>query len=190
MTWLGLDDLLDAADELQAEPGSLSHKSASLFIKALNHLRGFPHPQTQTMVEALWEIVYHNLVFVSLVPRGEELQLILEALDCGFRQAALTVPEDWIEMFIDDPIFQLGATLYAGSQAVDFYNGLLEPADESADRGAAHEAELIKLSLYEYPGYELDEYQKTLLEWYPEGLNSPRAKKLMYPLAQVQAIEA
>ena len=190
-SWLGLDELLDAAEDLQQGPGSAAHKSASLFIKVLNHLRGFPHPGTQTMAEALWEIIYHNLVFVSLTDPGEEIQLVIHTLECDFQQAMIKVPQDWLEVFLDDPVFQLGGALFAGSQAVDFYNGVFATdPDGSHELASAHEAELIKLALYEFPTYQLDDYQKQLLDLYPEGLNTPRAKELLYPLAPVQAIEA
>ena len=190
-SWLGLDELLDAADELLAEQGSRAHKSASLFIKVLNHMRGFPHPGTQAMAESLWEIIYHNLVFVSLAEPGEEMQLITQTIEADFQQALIKVPQDWLEAFLDDPIFQLGGALYAGSQAVDFYNGILSTdPDLSGDLAAAHEAEVIKLALYEFPTYQLDDYQRQLLDLYPEGLNSPRAQELLYALAPVQAIEA
>jgi hypothetical protein len=186
-----LDELLDAADDLQTGQGSRAHKSASMFIKVLNHMRGFPHPSTQAMAESLWEIIYHNLVFVSLAEAGEEMALVIHTLECNFQQAMIRVPQDWIDAFLDDPIFQLGGALYAGSQAVDFYNGIFTAdPDVSGELAAAHEAEVIKLALYEFPTYEIDDYQRQLLQLYPEGLNSPRAKELIYPLAPVQAIEA
>ncbi len=154
-------------------------------------MRGLPHPSTQAMAESLWEIVYHNLVFVSLAEAGEEMQLAIQTLECNFQQALLKVPVDWFETFIDDPIYQLGGALFAGSQAVDFYNGLLATdPDSSNELALAHEAELIKLAIYEFPTYQLDDYQTQLLETFPEGLNTPRAKELLYPLAAVYAIEA
>lgn len=183
---------MDAAEELLAGQGSHAHKSTSLFIKVLNHMRGFPHPSTQAMAESLWEIIYHNLVFVSLGDIGGEIQLVTQTIaDSDFQQAMIKVPQDWLEAFLDDPLFQLGGALYAGSQAVDHYNGVLATDPEtSTELAAAHEAEIIRLAMYEYPTYQLDEYQQQLIELYPEGLNSPRAKELLYPLAPVYAIEA
>lgn len=187
--WLGLDDLMDQADELGACPGSPAFKSTSLYIKVLSQLRNFPHPDTQTMADALWEIVYHNLVFVSLAEPHQPLRVHVSVIEDVFQQAVIQVPEDWLLMFQDDPIYQLGGVLYTGSQAVDFYNGRLD-LHTSAALAQAHEAELLRLTTRAFPAYELDQYQRQLMERFPKGLNSPRAKKLLYPLAPVAAIEA
>jgi hypothetical protein len=190
-SWLGLDDLMDQADELQVRPGSQAHKSASLYIKVLSQLRDFPHVETQAMADSLWEIVYHNLVFVSLAEPGEAMRMLVSDVEGTFQQAVIRVPEDWLELFLDDPIYQLGGVLYTGSQAVDFYNGRLggDP-NKSSDLAQAHEAEILRLASQEFPSYQLDSYQRKLLEKFPQGLNSPRAKELIYPLAPVESIEA
>lgn len=190
-SWLGLDDLMDQADELHLRPGSLAYKSAALYIKALGQLRNFPHPGTQTMTDSLFEIVYHNIVFVALAESATVLQLHLNTVAETFQQAVLRVPVHWIELFQEDPIFHLGGVLYTGSQAVDFYNGRLttDPV-RSCFLAQAHEAELLKLATREFPEYDLDVYQEYLLERFPQGLATPRAKELLYPLAPVEAIEA
>jgi len=103
----------------------------------------------------------------------------------------IRVPVNWLELFQDDPIYQLGGALYTGSQAVDFYNGrLTTDPNNSCALAQAHEAELLRLATREFPSYQLDSYQMQLLEKFPQGLNSPRAKELLYPLAPVEAIEA
>jgi hypothetical protein len=182
---------MDQADELQVCPGTPAYKSTALYIKVLSQLRNFPHPWTQTMADALCEIVYHNLVFVSLAEPAADMQVHVNTVEGTFEQAVIRVPVDWLDMFLEDPIYELGGVLYTGSQAVDFYNGrlTLDP-NTSAALAQAHEAEMLRLAIQEFPAYHLDEYQKQLLEKFPEGLNSPRAKELLYPLAPVEVIEA
>lgn len=182
---------MDQADELQLRPGTPAYKSTAMYIKVLSQLRNFPHPGTQNMADALCEIVYHNLVFVSLAEPAADMQVHVNTVEGTFEQAVIRVPVDWLEMFLEDPIYELGGALYTGSQAVDFYNGRLtvDPIT-STSLAQAHEAEMLRLATKEFPAYQLDAYQRQLLEKFPEGLNSPRAKELLYPLAPVEAIEA
>jgi hypothetical protein len=196
--WLGLDELMDAADELQVEKGSSAHKSASLYIKVLAAIRDFPHPLSQLMGDALWDIVYHNLVFLQLGRPGDPMRVdistVAQTVGGRFQQAVIQIPLDWLETFVDDPIYQVGGVLYTGSQAVDFYNGRLSDdplaASSSTALAKAHEAELLRLAAHEFPTYRLDSYQQQLMRQFPEGLDSPGARRLFYPLAPVEAVEA
>lgn len=190
--WLALDDLMDQADELVLRPGSPAYKATALYIRVLGQLRNFPHPATQAMADALCEIVYHNLVFVSLADPSADMRVYVSTVEgTAFQQAIIQVPSDWLEMFLEDPIYQLGGVLYTGSQAVDYYNGRLTAVPStSTSLAQAHEAEMLRLALQEFPAYQLDSYQETLLEKFPDGLNSPKAKELLYPLAPVEVIEA
>jgi len=190
-SWLGLDELLEQADALELRTGTAGYKATALYIKVLNQLKSFPHQGTQTMAESLAEIVTHNLVFVSLSETAVALELQVTTIEGSFQQAILWLPVHWLEIFQEDPIYQLGGVLYTGSQAVDFYNGRLtqDPA-KSASLAQAHEAELLWLVAREFPGYQFDLYQSYLRHKFSKGLNTPKAKELLYPLAPVEAIEA
>jgi hypothetical protein len=181
---------MDEADELKVSPGSPAYKSAHLYIKVLVQARTLPHPDTQRMIDHLCEIIYHNLVFIS-VTEGSDILVNVQDVEGCFQQAMIQIPVDWLETFLEDPIYQVGGVLYTGSQAVDFYNGRFAlDHNNSTALAQAHESELLKLVDQEFPEYQLDSYQKHLLEKFPDGLDSPRARELLYPLAPVEAIEA
>ena len=189
--WRGLDELLDQVDTLTVRSTTQGNKAATLYIRALSQLRAFPHPATEAMIESLCEIVYHNLVFVSLTRPSATLQIRVTSVEGVFEQAVIRLPLNWLDLFQEDPIFQLGSVLYTGSQAVDFYNGRLsQDAVRSCNLAQAHEAELLKFVAREMPEYGLDAYQLRVLEKYPQGLDTPGAKELLYPLAPVEVIEA
>jgi len=189
--WLGLDELLEQADALELRSGTPGYKATALYIKVLNQLKTFPHQGTQAMADSLIEIVSHNLVFISLSEPAVVLQLQVSTIEKTFQQAVLWLPLHWLEIFQEDPVYQLGAVLYTGSQAVDFYNGrLTQDLSDSGPLAQAHEAELLWLISREFPGYQFDLYQSYLRHKFPQGLNSPKAKGLLYPLAPVEAIEA
>src|SRR5262249_18302332 len=84
----------------------------------------------------------------------------------GHQEALVFVPKDWPAMAAANPLLQLGAVVFVGSQAVDFATARIgrDSSTKIKDRAQAYEAEYLRSFGLEA---ELDAYQKDLLKRWP-----------------------
>jgi hypothetical protein len=84
-------------------------------------------------------------------------------------------------MVKDNPVLQMGAVVFVGSQAVDYYNGKLtyEAHKNVLSRAYAYEAEYL-LTILTMGCQTMTEYQKGVLKRFGEGLRSKEVRPLLY----------
>ncbi len=94
--------------------------------------------------------------------------------------ATVFVPKNFPELFEKDPLFTLGGIAFVGHQVYDFGKGFLSLPEDSKKaniRAAAFEAEVLQtiLKKAKEEGVDinvLNDYQRQLLEKFPNGINS------------------
>jgi len=79
----------------------------------------------------------------------------------------VVAPLAWPVMCGMDPTFQFGAIVFAASQIVDYYNDKTE-SREMGERARALESEFLR----NVPEEVLNQYQKDILQEYPNGYSS------------------
>lgn len=85
----------------------------------------------------------------------------------------MLIPQSWLQLGITDPLMAVAGLVYCGSQAVDFYNGLLLTDRETCmKRALAYESEFLLSTLKRWPETVLNDYQREVLDQYPQGFPS------------------
>ena len=148
------------------------------FSQVVEFLRSMlPNPAINKMAAVLWDVVGNKIVPVALGPEVTAVSFFASKRG-PIVNAYLILPPDWGEMYHKDPIMQTEAIVFNGSKAVDVYNDRLD--NLMPQRATMYEAEYLKTIQTIAPLYELDEYQKGVLAQFPEGVDSPGAKGLLY----------
>jgi hypothetical protein len=136
-----------------------------------------PNPNINKLAAILWDVVGHKIV--PVVPGTSVKTVSFFATKRGpIVDAYLVLPENWGELYHKDPIMQTGAIVFNGSKAVDIYNGRLDNLLQQ--RSTMQEAEYLLTIKEISPLYEMNDYQKSVLAQFPEGVRSPGAQGLVY----------
>ncbi len=151
-----------------------------LFTRSVDFLRTrVPNPAIRTIAVVLWDLVGHKVVPIAIGPRVDSVSFLASKEGSNLK-AQIILPLHWEEMCQKDPLMQFGAVLVNGSRAVDIYNGK-DDFDEMHRRAIMYEAEfLITFRRDAPPIWEPNEYQRSVLKEFPEGINSEKAKGLFY----------
>lgn len=187
---LDIQPLLEIAEGLHYLSNPSAQKASALYPYVIDYLMAFDHEAVREMGNVLWELVSKSAVLVSTSPR-ENLTFIVNSYEGLYQEAAILLPDEWVSLFRDDPIFHIGGVMYTGSQAIDFYNGKLIGQKETATlRGQGYESELLYQTHLEIPDYQFQPYQEMVLTKFPMGLSSLGADQLLYRSAPVTVVEA
>lgn len=163
----------------------------SALNKRIEHLgRDFPNPRVRALMASVHDILHYRIAVAAVG--------VVSTLSCVVASNApapcmILIPNDWLAMLAENLEEQTGAIVFVGSQAVDYYNGKIFVGflrDEIVSRARAYEAEYM-LSLSEIvknrkKSWTPSDYQASVLREFPQGLNTPAAMKLLYPLRSVQ----
>jgi hypothetical protein len=149
------------------------------FTAAVDFLRSqFPNDSIRALMAMVWDLVGHRVAPVVFGPDVPTLSFA--AVQRGdVESAVIIMPHQWLERVKVDVVNETGAIVFVGSQAVDFYNDRIR--DRTAMRGAAYEAEYLLTAKKLSPSYVFNEYQRGVLEDFPEGLASEKASSIVYP---------
>lgn len=115
------------------------------FTNGVELLRSvFPNPHINKLMGMVWDLVGHKIVPVaSGAPVAVLSVAVVRERDTGQLVARIFMPDNWIAMIDSNPFYQLGALVFVGSQAVDFYNDKItsqESYKDTVTRAQAHEA--------------------------------------------------
>jgi len=151
------------------DPFAKKAKTAeSLFTGSVLALKSVDNSAINSLMSYVWDVFHHRHVLMAMGPDIPSLSFALTGKKGGGFQALMLAPRNWDEMFQSDPRMQLGAVIANGSQAADYYNGLIDGPGGMRDaqkRANSYEAEYL-LMLGDHP---LNEYQKSILALYPKG---------------------
>ncbi len=156
-------------------------RAAAYFTDGVGMLKTiFPNPAIRDLMAMVWNVVGHRIVPTAMGP--EVPTLTLAAVGSRLTpQAMIFIPHRWVEMVHENPVYQLGALVFVGSQAVDFYNGRIVSESEAAKKRArANEAEYIITLREAVPDLKLNEWQEGELAEFPEGRRTETVKPLLY----------
>ncbi len=159
-------------------------RMGNMFTEGVLLLRGFPNQAIQDLAMMVWDIVGNRVVLTALGPAVPSLSLAaIKMRDTGETKGIIFVPHNWPTMVREDPVYQLGALVFVGSQAVDYYNERLttpKEAEAAKKRARAHEAEYLLAIRGISPEIPFNEWQRSVLYEYPQGLKTPSIVPLLY----------
>jgi len=157
---------LDSKDPLVVN-GRLTE---GMFTTGVTLLMNLKNEVIRSLMSYVWDIFHHRHVSLVIGPKVPSMSFALTSNGKGELQAMVFAPHNWPEMMETDPYMQLGGIIHIGSQATDYYNGVLHDQDSaklSRKRSNSYEAEYLLL-LRDHP---LNEYQKKIIAAYPHGFD-------------------
>ena len=174
------DTQVNVADLPEDDPTAKIGKACeNLFTGGVDVLRSLvPNDRIRDLGRVVWDLVGHKQVLVAIGPDVPSLSFTVMRLK-ELHQAIVLIPKQWPQMVADDPFMQLGAILFVGAQAVDFYNDRLIGDKGARRRWHAYEAELLRTLKTSLPRWAPNEYQREILALCPDGLDSKDVE--LYP---------
>jgi len=152
---------------------ALGRVCAELFTDGVGTLRSIvPNERVAALSAVIWDLLGNKQVNIALGPPVSSLGFTVMERE-GVWQALILIPHTWPKMVGADIFMQLGAILYTGVQAVDFYNDRLLRDPTGPARWHAYEAELLHTLQQKLKDWTPNEYQRTVMAKYPNGLDSP-----------------
>ena len=145
----------------------------SLLTEGVDVLRSLvPNDRVNALARVIWDLIGHKQVLAAIGPDVSTLAFTVMGFKGQPRQGVILIPKQWPQMVTDDPFMQLGAILFVGVQVVDYYNDRLIGDPGTRRRWHAYEAELLRTLRTLLPSWQLNEYQREILERFPDGLDS------------------
>jgi hypothetical protein len=162
----------------EGDPTKIKAKAiCAAFTSGVDFLRSaFPNENIRKLMRLVWQICGSKIVPVAMGPNVPTLSFGKYG-----PKAIIFTPENWVDQIQKDPVYQMGAMVFVGSQAADHYNerlSTMEQGKESSRRARAYEAEYLHTIRKLVRGHTFNDYQKAILADMPEGLAS--AKDIFY----------
>ncbi len=141
------------------------------FTSSVDFLRrGFPNQAIQARAAILWDLCGSKIIPLALGPNVPTLSFAKMGPN-----GIIFVPEDWVAQISRNPVHQMAAVVFVGSQAVDCYNDLIKTREEARQilrRARLYEAEYLLTLRQVAKDYKLNDYQESVLKEFPKGLAS------------------
>jgi hypothetical protein len=155
-------------------------EAGAWFTDGVALLKGFPNPAIRALAAMIWDIVGSKIVPTAMGPDVPTLSFVV-LRNSDVHEAMILVPHGWVAMVQKEPLYQLGALVFVGSQTVDHYNGRVVFEPKAAEKRArAHEAEFLLTVKKLSPMTALNDWQHGVLRDFPEGLATERVRPLLY----------
>lgn len=151
----------------------------------------FPNERVKHLMNFVWDVVGGQRVPVVLGPRVQTISLaMIGTKDPTTQQvtgarAVIMLPHEWLTKIEENPLLQLGAIVFVGSQSVDFVHGRVHGVKE---RAFAYEAEYLKTLQRLLPEWKPTDYQASLLKNYADGLDTESVRPLLYPMKPIEKL--
>lgn len=169
-------------DSLAAELGSddpvfkkhkLMESEFSDLVDVMRQDKWLPLPAVNTLMTLLWRIVGNKVAPVAMNPNVPTLSFWCE-IQRSRSLAVIMIPDNWHDMLVEDTHMQMGAMVFAASQAKDYWNHKFVPSSKKDvhDRAWSAEAELLHYFARTAPDFKANDYQMKIMEKYPKGIAS------------------
>jgi hypothetical protein len=144
-----------------------------------------PHEEpVHALITLFSQMMKQHVISITLKP---EIPTVTFAVGLLPPQSSLmpviVFPSNYLEQIRENPLQALGGVVFIASQVRDFVYHQLEP-QRSLKRAHAFEVEFLRVMClhHEHEGllWEPNDYQRSILEEYPDGLAS-LASDLVYP---------
>jgi copper(I)-binding protein len=170
------------ADELGSDDPvfkkyKLMEAEFSDIVDVMRQDKWLPLPAVNTLMTLLWRVVGNKIAPVAMNSNVPTLSFWCEIHRSAGQDRSLAVimiPEKWHEMLVQDAHMQMGAMVFAASQAKDYWNHKFGSSSKKDihDRAWSAEAELLHYFARTAPDFKANDYQKKIMERYPKGIAS------------------
>lgn len=125
-------------------------QSEQLFTSAVDVFRRSNNPIIKDLMSYVWDVFHHRHILMAIGPQVKAITFAAGCKRDGTIQGLVFIPTNWPDMVKTEPVMQMGAVLFTGSQVSDFYNGRIISQEEQSlvlTRAQSYEAEYL-LILY------------------------------------------
>jgi len=173
-----------AADLGSDDPVYKKHKlmesEFSDLVDVMRQNKWLPLPSINALMTLLWRVVGNHIAPVAINPNVPTLSFWCEfrSVDPIASLAVIMIPDNWHDMLVEDAHMQMGAMVFAASQAKDYWNHKFSPPNakkEIHDRAWSSEAELLHYFAHTAPDFKPNDYQNKIMDKYPKGIASIEA---------------
>lgn len=175
-----------------SEEAQQAHEMEHCFTTGAAFLRvAFPNERVKNLMNFVWDVVGGQRVPVVLGPRVQSISIaMIGTKDAATKEvtgtrAVIMLPQDWLAKIKENPLLQLGAIVFVGSQSVDFVHGRVHGVKE---RAFAYEAEYLKTLQKMLPQWKPNDYQHSILKNYADGLDTEVVKPLLYTMKPIEKL--
>jgi hypothetical protein len=167
-----------------SEPGAYKEaKQIERFVTSgVTFLRDvFPNDRIRSLMGIAYDLIGRKVTPVAFGPNVPTLSMAAMRVGDDIK-GIIFAPHNWITMIKANPLMQVGALVFVGSQVVDFYNDkLIGQSKNVQQRARAFEAEyLLTLRENSGEGWVPNEYQSEVMKEYPAGVLTESVQGLMY----------
>lgn len=142
-------------------------------VSVMKKYEYFSNPSINELMSLFYLLVGNKISPVAVNDAVSALNFWCETTN---RQSLSVVmlPLNWHEMLIEDAYMQMGAMVFAASQSKDYWNNRFIPDEkkEIHKRASSYEAELLHYFLRNSNDFKPNEYQKKIMNNYPNGIAS------------------
>lgn len=164
------------ANKLGGAVGDAAARLGDRVTQTVMSIRDLPKSQVlRDFGRYLYTLIGQRHVATAIGPEVETLSCVaLIPGDGASTQILILVPLDWVGMAARAPLVQAGAMVFAGSLAIDHFNGRLLVDGPEGIQARAHEWEAEYLREIVGEGMTLSEYQREVLAEHPDGWTGKR----------------
>jgi hypothetical protein len=180
-----LEQIVGIKDVESLDPNDLIRLSTSRFDQYIDFLRDpdrFPNSEVNKLTTLMWRLIGNHDIPITLNLDQKVPTMSFMIVGDRISQAPVFIlPTDFVGKIQENPAMQLGAIVFCGSQARDFWVGKLikrrsiRKVENTIRRAYAFEADTVLTlkKLMEESGVELElnDYQNHLINQFPNGLN-------------------
>lgn len=172
-------------------------------VDFLRNREKLPDPDINRLTTLLWRLVGSKIVPTAAIPDNDNIRSLsfivqkispknipvlkqqgypencfLEFIELGSYTGCIILPDNFPELFNEDPAMQMGAVVFIASQVRDYITGRLMTENPPLwkERAYAYEAQLIsdllKMAQEQGKVFQPNDYQQEILRAYPKGLAS------------------
>lgn len=177
---LHIDSFADelGIDNPEFKKNKLMESEFSDLVDVMRKDNWLPLPAINTLMTLFWRIVGNNVTPVVMNPSVPTLSFWCEIHQSVGHQnrslATIMIPHNWHDLLVEDAHMQMGALVFAASQAKDYWNHKFPSSTkkEIHDRAWSYESELFHYFVRTSPGFKANSYQSKIMEEYPNGIAS------------------
>lgn len=152
--------------------GKATEVSFTNMVDLMRDPARLPLPSVNKLMALFWNLV-GNRITPTGITKVPTLSFWAEIRN-DRSIAMILCPEWWHLSLAKEPYFQMGALVFAASQAKDYWNHKFLPGsrEEVKARSLSYEAELLHYFAKDAPDFKPNDYQKDVMAAYPNGLAS------------------
>lgn len=166
----------------QLKQSQQAEDSLKFILEGISRFDLIKHPRINKLAKFVNDKIIQKKLYIFTGPVNSITFSIMAIgnINQNIKIPAIIVPINWINQVVNDPINQSGGVIFTASQVQDFFTDKITGVSLQyvTYRAKAWEAEFLKETLTTKD--QLNSYQSSILNEYPDGIETESIKHLIY----------